>query len=105
MRKLFFLGLLGVATAAQAQDSVTGMCTDWGYSVETCACAVELLHTQIGDPAYKDYEAIGQIYRRNGQDGMAMVEAWDAAIAQTGADLSTTNTIGQYFSDAIAACE
>ncbi len=105
MKTPLFFAILSIATAAQAQDSVLGMCTDWGYSPAECSCAADLLRSEIGEQAYTDYDALALVYRRNQQSGMAMVPAWDGAVAETGADLSTTNTIGEYYSDVITTCE
>jgi len=91
-------------------DSVKEMCGD---SDKNCTCAATKLRSEVGDDDYALYETIGAAYIDNQTKGMAMGDAWDAAVkAEAGKRgstftniLSKTNTIGNAHRKAISSCE
>lgn len=104
--KLFLIFTISNAAA----DSVDDMCD---MSDKICACATSKLKSEVSDEDYALYQAIGAAYISNQSQGMAMGDAWDAAVkAEAGKRgstftkiLSKTNSIGNAHRKAIASCE
>ena len=108
-KRLFVLLAIFSINSATA-DSVDDMCTK---SDKICACAANKLKAEVGETDYGLYETIGAAYIANKSKGMAMGDAWDAAVkAEAGKrsstfskTLSKTNSIGTAHRSAIKSCE
>lgn len=79
---------------------------------EICACASEALLEEIGEDYFLIYQETGAIFLTGPGEGLAMSDAWDAAVAGVAgargleplATLEITNPIGRAHSDIIEAC-
>lgn len=108
MKKIICLFLVFCTVSAKA-DSVRDMCSD---SDKICACAASQLKSEVGDDDYSLYEAIGAAYIANQAKGLAMGDAWDAAVKAEAnkhgssfiKTLSKTNSIGNAHRKAIKSC-
>ena len=110
MQKLLIPILALFFSYSAMADSVVDMCRD---SDKICACASDLLKSDIGDDDYALYETIGAAYIANQAKGMNMGDAWDAAVkveaTRRGTTstkiLNKTNSIGRAHNNAIKACK
>ena len=110
MQKLL-ISLLAIFFSCSAMaDSVVEMCRD---SDKICACAADLLKSEVGDDDYTLYETIGAAHIANQANGMGVSDAWDAAVkveatrrGSTSTNiLSKTNLIGKAHRKAINSCK
>jgi hypothetical protein len=110
MKKIFFTTIALFSISSAMADSVEDMCTD---SDKICACAAKQLKSEVGADDYGLYETIGAAYIANKAKGMALGDAWDAAVkAEAGKrgdgftkTLTKTNSIGSTHRKAIKACK
>ena len=110
MQKLLITVLALFFSYSAMADSVVDMCRD---SDKICACASDLLKSDIGDDDYALYETIGAAYMANQAKGMNMGDAWDAAVKVEATSrgttstkiLNKTNSIGRAHNNAIKACK
>jgi len=107
---LIGFSLSGMTMGIVYADSVHYMCTD---SDEICECAARKLNAEVGDKRYELYEAVGAVYLTNKDAGMAMADAWDAAVTSEGGKqgdsfintLGKTNKIGRAHREALKMCK
>ncbi len=110
MKKTIILVISIFCINSAIADSVVDMCSK---SDKICACAADLLKSQVGDDDYVLYETIGVAYIANQAKGMKRGDAWDAAVkveaTKRGSTstkiLSKTNSIGRAHNKAIKSCK
>ena len=110
MQKLLIPILALFFSYSAMADSVVDMCRN---SDKICACASDLLKSDIGDDDYALYETIGAAYIANQAKGWIEGDAWDAAVkveaTRRGSTstkiLSKTNSIGRAHNKAIKSCK
>ena len=108
---VLILSLVTTVISHAGQDGAYDMCAERGKPSGVCECASERLKSEIGDD-YALYASIGSVYLANKQAGMAMGDAWDAAVksvaGQRGSSFTTTlqqtNDIGKAHRKAMKNC-
>ena len=110
MQKLLIPILALFFSCSAIADSVVDMCSK---SDKICACAADLLKSEVGGDDYALYETIGAAYIANQAKGMNRGDAWDAAVKVEATSRSTTstkilnktNSIGMTHNKAIKSCK
>ena len=75
MQKLLIPILAIFFSCSAIADSVVDMCSK---SDKICACAADLLKSEVGDDDYALYETIGAAYIANQAKGMNRGDAWES---------------------------
>ena len=92
----------------------TAMCLDMaGMTDARCECATKALAAEVSPEALGQYDAVSARYVEKLASGQAMVEAWDAAIAETASEtgterralLESMNDVGKAHRTAILGCD
>ena len=104
------------ALAQDEPDATTLLCLDMKGPpeklAEICPCVTETFQAEVDEEEAALYEAVGARYLAKKSAGQGMVDAWDAAIAETAAEaglgrtalLSRMNDVGQIHRAAMGSC-